>query len=93
MLSVIESRKYKKSLKLYLWHKSFSAVKLEKTVGLLQRQIPLDPQYRDHKLKGALEGMRECHIYPNILLIYEILEEESTLSLIDLGSHPKLRLA
>ncbi len=92
MLSVIESRKYKKSLKLYLRHKSFSIAKLEKIIGLLQRQVVLDPVYRDHKLKGSLEGMRECHIYPNTILMYEILERESILSLMDIGSHSKLKL-
>ena len=90
MLSVIESRKYKKSLKLYLRHKSFSVTKLDKIISLLQKQTPLDPQYRDHKLKGILESMRECHVYPNILLVYEVLERESVLSLLDIGSHPKL---
>ncbi|OGI64343.1 hypothetical protein A2642_04390 [Candidatus Nomurabacteria bacterium RIFCSPHIGHO2_01_FULL_39_10] len=90
MLLVIESKKYQKSLKLYLRHKSFSIAKLEKIILLIQRQVPLDPAYRDHKLKGKLEGARECHIYPNVLLMYKILEKESALFLINIGSHPKL---
>ena len=90
MLLVIESKKYKKSLELYLRHKSFSISKLEKIITLIQKQIPLYPAQRDHKLKGKLEGTRECHIYPNILLMYEILEKESVLSLMDIGSHPRL---
>lgn len=90
MLSVVESKKYRKSLEIYLRHKSFHISKLEKIIFLIQRQIPLDPIYRDHKLKGALEGIRECHVYPNILLMYEILEKESVLSLMDIGSHSKL---
>ena len=90
MLLVIESKKYKKSLELYLRHKSFSISKLEKIITLIQKQVPLEPAYRDHKLKGKLEGTRECHIYPNILLMYEILEKELVLILVDIGSHPKL---
>ena len=90
MLSVIESKKYQKSFRLYTRHKSFSVAKLEKIITLIQKQIPLDPVYRDHKLKGKLEGMRECHIYPNVLLIYKILEKELMLLLVDIGSHPKL---
>lgn len=90
MLSVIESKKYQKSLKIYVRHKSFSIAKLEKIIILIQKQTPLDPKYRDHKLKGKLEGVRECHIYPNVLLIYKILEKELVLLLVDIGSHPKL---
>ena len=90
MLLVIESKKYKKSLELYLRHKSFSISKLEKIITLIQKQVPLEPAYRDHKLKGKLEGTRECHIYPNILLMYKILEKELVLILVDIGSHPKL---
>ena len=90
MLSVIKSKKYQKSLKIYLRHKNFSISKLEKIIILIQKQIPLDPAYRDHKLKGKLEGSRECHIYPNVLLIYKILEKELVLLLVDIGSHTKL---
>ena len=90
MLLVVESKKYKKSLELYLRHKSFSVEKLEKIIVSIQRQTLLDPVYRDHKLKGSLEGTRECHIYPNVLLIYKILEKELVLFLIDIGSHTKL---
>lgn len=78
---------------MYMRQKSFSVTKLEKTIILLQRQIALDSVYRDHKLKGSMEGIRECHIYPNILLMYEVLEKESILSLLDIGSHSKLKLA
>ncbi len=90
MLSVIESKKYKKSLKVYLRHKDFSISELEKVIVMIQKQIPLDAKYRDHKLKGKLEGIRECHIRPNVLLLYKILDKELILILVDIGSHPKL---
>lgn len=90
MLSVIKSKKYQKSLKIYLRHKSFSIEKLEKIIMLIRKQTPLDPAQRDHRLKGKLESMRECHIYPNVLLIYKISEKELVLLLVDIGSHPKL---
>lgn len=90
MLSVIESKKYQKSLKIYLQRKSFSIEKLEEIIMLIRKQTPLNPAQRDHKLKGKLEGVRECHIYPNVLLMYKILEKELILLLVDIGSHPKL---
>ncbi|KKR79628.1 MAG: hypothetical protein UU24_C0005G0046 [Candidatus Nomurabacteria bacterium GW2011_GWA2_40_9] len=89
MLSIIESKKYKKSLKLYMQNKNFDVSKLEKIIELIQKRIPLDAKYHDHKLKGQLEGIRECHIYPNILLLYKILDKELILLLVDIGSHPK----
>ena len=92
MLVVLKSKRYQKSLEMYLRHKSFSVAKLENLILLIQKQIPLGSQYRDHKLKGRLEHMRECHIYPNVLLMYRVLEKELILLLVDIGSHPKLKL-
>lgn len=37
---------------------------------LLNDEI-LEPKYRDHKLIGQYEGFRECHIRPDLLLIYK----------------------
>ena len=31
---------------------------------------PLDVKYRDHALTGDMAGLRECHIRPDLLLIY-----------------------
>lgn len=36
----------------------------------------MDPKHRDHKLKGAWVGSRECHIKPDWLLIYRVEGEE-----------------
>ncbi len=35
-------------------------------------------------------GIRECHIKPDLLLVYKIEQEILSLILIDLGSHSKL---
>lgn len=90
MLNTVESKKYKKSLKVYLRRADFSISKLEKVLEMLQKQTPLDPKYRDHKLKGDMESIRECHIQPNVLLLYKVLDQELILILVDIGSHPKL---
>ncbi|MDI9369730.1 MAG: type II toxin-antitoxin system YafQ family toxin [Synergistaceae bacterium] len=49
---------------------------------------PLDPSYRDHSLGGNWRGHRECHIAPDLLLLYHLSDE--TLTLVRLGSHAKL---
>ena len=46
--------------------------------------------YKDHPLKGNFMGFRECHIFPNILLIYKINETEKLITLSYIGSHSDL---
>ncbi|EJC01386.1 hypothetical protein HPHPP4D_1612 [Helicobacter pylori Hp P-4d] len=41
-------------------------------VDYLKEQKPLQQKYCDHALSGNLKGLRECHVKPNLLLIYEI---------------------
>ncbi len=50
----------------------------------------LEPKYRDHKLKGSLRGLRECHIKPDLLLIYNKQEDVLILNALNLGSHSEL---
>ncbi|MTV41904.1 type II toxin-antitoxin system YafQ family toxin [Duganella radicis] len=55
----------------------------------LLADIPLEPRYRDHDLSGDWAGYRECHIKPDLLLIYS-KAEEGVLRLSRLGSHSEL---
>lgn len=50
----------------------------------------LEPKFRDHFLKGQYEGFRECHIEPDWLLIYEILDDCLILVLNRTGTHSDL---
>lgn len=49
----------------------------------------LDPQHRDHKLVSSWTGFRECHVKPDLLLIYRKIGNE-ILQLARLGSHSEL---
>ena len=49
----------------------------------------LADRYRDHGLGGNWAGYRECHVKPDLLLIYRETDEE-TLRLARLGSHSEL---
>jgi len=49
----------------------------------------LDIRYRDHELSGTWAGYRECHIKPDLLLIYR-KADSVTLRLARLGSHGEL---
>ena len=50
--------------------------KLKTVLNLLQRGIELPAKYKDHALTGNYIGCRECHIEPDWLLVYEIINEE-----------------
>jgi mRNA interferase YafQ len=49
-------------------HKRLKA--LAAILGKSMREKPLDPKYRNHKLKGNFVGYWECHVTPDWLLIY-----------------------
>jgi len=50
---------------------------------------PLDARYRDHGLSGDWAGYRECHLKPDLLLIYR-KSGSDTLRLARIGSHSEL---
>jgi mRNA interferase YafQ len=49
----------------------------------------LDAHYRDHDLSGDWAGYRECHVKPDLLLIYRKSNADN-LRLARLGSHSQL---
>lgn len=51
---------------------------MDKVVTKLQYGEPLEPKYKDHPLKGDKLGFRDCHILPDWVLIYQIVEIGST---------------
>lgn len=55
---------------------------------LLLNDDPLPTQYKDHALTGNYKGFRECHIKPDLLLIYK--KAGDYLQLARLGSHSEL---
>ena len=48
----------------------------------------LEPKHKDHALTGNWAGCRDCHLKPDLLLIYEVTDEVLTLH--RLGSHSEL---
>jgi mRNA interferase YafQ len=56
---------------------------------ILTRDWPLPASRRDHPLKGEWKGCRECHLLPDLLLIYRKVGDD-ILELIRLGSHSEL---
>ena len=50
---------------------------------------PLEARHRDHELSGNWAGYRDCHIKPDLLLIYR-KSGKDVLRLARLGSHSAL---
>lgn len=64
--------------------------KLFEVVDALATGKTLEAKYRDHNLSGKYSTTRECHIEPDWLLVYEIIDESLVLILYRIGSHAKL---
>ena len=64
--------------------------KLFEIVNTLAEGQTLEAKYRDHELSGSYKGVRECHVEPDWLLVYEIRNDVLVLMLYRLGSHAEL---
>jgi len=42
----------------------------------LANDIPLPIKHRDHVLTGNWKNYRDCHIHPDLVLIYRLFEED-----------------
>ena len=87
---IIYTRRFQKSLKRVQQLKGFKGERLKKVITVLANGEKLATEYRDHKLTGDLKDFRECHLAPDILLIYEIDDGILTLTLVTIGSHSLL---
>lgn len=89
MLEISVTNQYLKDLKMAK-KRGLDIQKLNEVVRLIVEEIPLPPQYKDHKLVGDFVGCRECHVQPDWLLVYSVDKVVSILCLILTGSHSDL---
>lgn len=85
--SIVWTTQFKKDYK--------SAIRKNKDINLLDNVIKilasgslLPAKYRDHQLIGNYADFRECHIQPDLLLIYKIQKDLPILT--RTGSHSEL---
>jgi mRNA interferase YafQ len=81
-------RDYKRAIANPRYGKHLSAL-LTAAVTLLLEDKPLPHSNRDHALSGNWTSYRECHLAPDLLLIYR-KPDANTLLLARLGSHSDL---
>ncbi len=82
-------RDYKRELKGK--HKKYLTDSFEKFLEILANDLPIPPRYSDHSLTGNWKDFRDCHLKPDLVLIYKKTEENS-LILVRLGSHSELAI-
>ena len=72
-------------------HRTTLDVELFPIVEALANDQLLDPGYRDHALTSDWKDYRDCHIKPDMVLIYR-KPDDVVLQLVRLGSHSELGL-
>ena len=84
---IIYTKSFKKSFKkLPLADKE----KVSEILAKLANDEVLEPKYNDHALSGNLKGCRDCHIKPDLVLIYAKNKEILELIALNVGSHSEL---
>lgn len=63
---------------------------LRKAVDILSETGTLPPEYRPYKLSGKYEGLWECHIQSDWLLVWNQNDTKLILLFTDTGTHADL---
>jgi mRNA interferase YafQ len=89
--SIFWSKKFKQDYKRLINSGNQAVInELLKVIEMLANEQALPEKYQDHVLKGNWTGYRECHVKPDLLLIYKLENNELTLTLVRAGSHSDL---
>lgn len=59
-------------------------------INRLANDEVLEQKYKDHPLKGELKGFRDCHIKPDLVLIYSKNKDALLLTAFRISSHSEL---
>ena len=77
MYKIVASRKFQKDFKKAL-KRGLKESLLKDVALLLEKSGNLPPKFKSHKLSGKYNGLWECHIQPDWLLIYSMDSESIT---------------
>ena len=70
-------------------HRRVLDANLVPIVAALANDPPLEPRCHDHALSGNWSDHRDCHVRPDLILLYQKPDADS-LRLVRLGSHSEL---
>ncbi len=93
MRTIEWSNQFKKDYKRELKgrHRSSLNNDLFPIIEALAQDLALELRLRDHQLTGNWKDHRDCHIKPDLVLIYQ-KPDAQTIRLVRLGSHSELEL-
>jgi mRNA interferase YafQ len=96
MRTIRRSNQFKKDYKRETKGRSATYVqKLDAELAAVMQVLTVDgtlePRYRDHLLLNEWKDHRDCHVRPDLVLIYR-KPDDSTLELVRLGSHSEVGL-
>ncbi|TYK64946.1 type II toxin-antitoxin system YafQ family toxin [Colwellia echini] len=85
MLTLDYSSQFKKDFKKITKLPIPEIIEVGNVISTLQKSLILDAKYVDHALVGNWHGFRDCHIKPDLVLIYRI--HDTYLQLARIGTH------
>lgn len=91
MRTIDPTGRFKRDLKRELKgrYRQVIADELDDLITLLAADGSLAAHFRDHALTGDWKDHRDCHVRPDLVLIYR-KPDPDTLELVRLGSHAEL---
>ena len=89
MLSPVYANSFERELRLAV-RRGKDPEKVKAVINLLCAQTPLPAALRDHALKGKYVGFRDCHVEPDLILIYRIFQQQLQLLCVHLGTQSDL---
>lgn len=63
---------------------------VKEVINRLAKDEVLEQKYKDHTLKGELEGFRDCHVKPDLVLIYSKNKNTLILTAFRINTHSEL---
>ncbi len=93
MRTIERTRKFKRDYKRETKGQNRAALETDllQVVMALAKDQSLAAKHRDHSLTGEWKDFRDCHIRPDLVLIYR-KPNDRVLQLVRLGSHSELGL-
>jgi mRNA interferase YafQ len=92
MFGIVTSTKFLKDLKLLKKRSLNDFQLLQNVITILANKghMGLDKKHKAHKLSGSYKGYWECHVKPDLLLIWDENEQINLLELVRTGTHSDL---
>ena len=88
MLGLEYATQFKKDFKKIAKLPIPAVVEVGQVIKQLQLGETLPEKYADHSLSGNWQGYRDCHVKPDLVLIYKV--DDTFLKLARIGTHSEL---